>query len=68
MNDLATKKLWSSPNGDRWDLCRDASGYVFVLHRPNIPSGWRISRIGLSDFLAHGRSPEQLPNSKHSFR
>ena len=43
----------------RWHLCRDASGYVFVLHQPNIPSGGRTSRIELSDFLARGRGPEQ---------
>jgi hypothetical protein len=59
MNNLATKELYSSPNGDRWHLCRDASGYVFVLHQPNIPSGGRISRIDLSDFLARGGGPEQ---------
>ena len=59
MSNLATKELYSSPNGDRWHLCRDASGYVFVMHEPNIPSGGRISSIDLSDFLAHGRGPEQ---------
>jgi hypothetical protein len=59
MNNLAKKELYASPNGDRWHLCRDASGYVFVLHQPNIPSGGQISRIELSDFLARGRGPEQ---------
>jgi hypothetical protein len=59
MNDVATRELYESPNGDRWHLCGDASGYVFVLHQPNIPSGGRISRIELSDFLTHGRGPEQ---------
>jgi|SRR5689334_8920999 hypothetical protein len=59
MNDLAMRELYSSPNGDCWHLCRDASGYVFVLHQPNIPSGGRASRIELSDFVAHGRGPEQ---------
>jgi hypothetical protein len=59
MNNLATKELYSSPNGDRWHLCRDASDYVFVLHQPNIPSGGRISRIELSDFLARSHGPEQ---------
>jgi hypothetical protein len=53
------RELYSSPNGDCWHLCRDASGYVFVLHQPNIPSGGRASRIELSDFVAHGRGPEQ---------
>jgi hypothetical protein len=59
MNDLTTKELYSSPNGDCWHLCRDASGYVFVLHQPNIPSGGCSSHIELSDFLARGRGPEQ---------
>jgi hypothetical protein len=59
MNNLATKELYSSPNGDRWHLCRDASGYVVVMHQPNIPSGGRICRIELSDFLARRHSPEQ---------
>ena len=56
---LATKELYSSPNGDRWYLCRDETGNVFVLHQPNIPSGGQASRIEISDFLAHGRGPEQ---------
>ena len=59
MSNLAKKELYSSPNGDRWHLCRDSSGYVFVLHQPNIPSGGHVSRIELSDFLARGRGPEQ---------
>jgi hypothetical protein len=59
MNDLATKELYISPNGDCWHLCRDASGYVFVLHQANIPSGGQTSRIELSDFLARDRGPEQ---------
>ena len=59
MNNLDTKELYASPNGDRWHLCRDASGYVFVMHQPNIPSGGRVSRIELSNFLARGRGPEQ---------
>jgi hypothetical protein len=59
MNNLATRELYSSPNGDRWHLCRDASGDVFVLHQPNIPSGGLASRIELSDFLSRGRGPEQ---------
>jgi hypothetical protein len=41
MNNLATGELYSSPNGDRWHLCRDAPGDVFVLRQPNIP--WRAN-------------------------
>ena len=59
MNDIRTRELYASPNGDRWHLCKDASGTVFVVHQPNIPSGGNISRIELGDFLSRGRGPEQ---------
>ncbi len=50
MKDTQSRELYSSPNGDRWHLCKDASGRVFVLHQANIPSG---------DFLTRGYGPEQ---------
>jgi hypothetical protein len=59
MNATRTRELYSSPNGDRWHLCKDASGSVFVLHQANIPSGGQISQIELRDFLARGYGPEQ---------
>jgi hypothetical protein len=59
MTATRTRELYSSPNGDRWHLCKDASGRVFVLHQPNIPSGGQISQIELRDFLARGYGPEQ---------
>ena len=59
MKDIESRELYSSPNGDRWHLCKDASGRVFVLHQANIPSGGRISQIELGDFLARGYGPEQ---------
>ena len=59
MNDIRTTELYSSPNGDRWHLCKDASGRVFVLHQANIPSGGQTSHIELSDFLTRGYGPEQ---------
>ncbi|HEY7243264.1 MAG TPA: hypothetical protein VH678_05205, partial [Xanthobacteraceae bacterium] len=34
-------------------------GRLFVTHQANLPSGGRISRIELADFLAHGYGPEQ---------
>jgi hypothetical protein len=51
--------MYSSPNGDCWHLCKDASDRVFVLHRANIPSGGHTSQIELGDFLARGYGPEQ---------
>ena len=59
MNDPQMRELYSSPNGDRWLLCKDASGRVFVLHQANIASGGQISQIELADFLARGYGPEQ---------
>src|SRR5258708_30720809 len=59
MNATRTRELYSSPNGDRWHLCKDASGRVFVLHQANIPSGGQISQIELRDFLTRGCGPEQ---------
>ena len=45
MEEVRAIELYSSPNGDRWDLCRDTSGRVFVLHEANIPAGGQISQI-----------------------
>jgi hypothetical protein len=59
MNDIRTRELYSSPNGDCWHLCKDASDRVFVLHQANIPSGGHTSQIELDDFLARGYGPEQ---------
>jgi hypothetical protein len=59
MSEIKTKELYSSPNGDRWLLCKEQSGHVFVVHQPNVPSGGRISRVELGDFLSRGQGPEQ---------
>ena len=59
MKDTQSRELYSSPNGDRWHLCKDASGIVFVLHQANIPSGGQTPRIELGDFLTRGYGPEQ---------
>jgi hypothetical protein len=59
MNATQTRELYSSPNGDRWYLCKDRSDRVFVLHQANIPSGGQISQVELHDFLSRGYGPEQ---------
>jgi hypothetical protein len=59
MEKVRAIELYSSSNGDRWYLCRDTSGRVFVLHEANDPAGGRISQIELGDFLARGHGPEQ---------
>jgi hypothetical protein len=60
MTDIRTKELYTSPNGDRWHLCKEASGRLFVAHQANLPSGGHISRIELAEFLSRGYRPEQL--------
>jgi hypothetical protein len=53
------RELYSSPNGDRWYLARDAdSGQVFIRHEPNLPSGGQASRIEVGEFLGRGEGPE----------
>jgi hypothetical protein len=59
MENVRTRELYSSSNGDRWYLCRKTSGKIFVLHQANIPAGGRVSQIELGDFLARGCGPEQ---------
>jgi hypothetical protein len=59
MEHVQARELYSSSNGDRWLLCRNESGRVFVLHQANLPSGGRTSQIELGDFLARGHGPEQ---------
>jgi hypothetical protein len=46
------RELYSSPNGDRWLLAREAeSGRVFVRHIPNEPSGGKTTDIEIGAFL-----------------
>ncbi len=53
------RKLYASPNGDRWHLVRDASGEVLVRHEANLAAGGKVTDIAIADFLESGRGPEQ---------
>jgi hypothetical protein len=53
------RKLYSSPNGDRWYLIRDPSGAVFVRHEANLASGGHIEHVDIGTFLSDGQGPEQ---------
>jgi hypothetical protein len=53
------RKLYSSPNGDRWYLIREASGSVFVRHEANLASGGHVAHIEIGEFLSTGQGPEQ---------
>jgi hypothetical protein len=52
------RKLYSSPNGDRWHLIRDGSGKVLVRHEANLASGGHVAHIEIGTFLSSGRGPE----------
>ena len=63
MSDLQ-REIYHSENGDRWLLCRDDDGRVFVLHKANVSSGGTATKIELGDFLGRGRrapSIKRLP-------
>ena len=52
---IQTRNLYSSPNGDRWLLCRGTeTDRVFVRHEPNPPSGGRVSDFDIGTFLGRG--------------
>jgi hypothetical protein len=53
------RRLYSSPNGDRWYLIREPSGDVFVRHEANLASGGHVTHIAIGDFLSYGQGPEQ---------
>jgi hypothetical protein len=49
------RELYSSPNGDRWLLCRDTENErVFIRHEPNVPSGGQVSDLDIGTFLTRG--------------
>ncbi len=54
------RELYSSPNGDRWFLCRDpATANVLITHEANSPSGGHLTDIEIGGFLSGGqRNPE----------
>jgi hypothetical protein len=58
------RELYSSPNGDRWYLARDADlGQIFIWHEPTPPSGGKASRIEVGAFLSrnsHGPEYQEL--------
>lgn len=50
------REIYQSENGDRWSLCRDDNGRVFVLHKGNLASGGAATEIELEDFLGRGKA------------
>src|SRR5258707_4603792 len=50
------REIYHSENGDRWLLCREHDGRVFVLHKANVSSGGTATKIELGDFLGRGKA------------
>jgi hypothetical protein len=50
------REIYHSENGDRWLLCRDDDGRVFVLHKANVSSGDPATKIELGDVLGRGKA------------
>ncbi len=53
------RKLYSSPNGDRWYLIRDVADEVFIRHEANADSGGQVENLEVATFLGSGQGPEQ---------
>jgi hypothetical protein len=52
---IQTRELYSSPNGDRWLLCRESdTDRVFIRHEANRPSGGQVSETDIATFLSRG--------------
>jgi hypothetical protein len=49
------RDIYHSENGDKWFLCRDADGRVFVPHNANMSSGETVNKIELGDFKERQR-------------
>jgi hypothetical protein len=50
------REIYHSENGDRWLLCRDEDGRVFVLHKANVSSGGTATKIEIGDILGRGKA------------
>ena len=50
------REIYHSENGDRWLLCREDHGRVFILHKANLSSGGMTTEIELGDFLGRGKA------------
>jgi hypothetical protein len=59
------REIYLSENGDKWFLCRDEDGRVFVSHKANVSSGGTATKIELGDFLGRGKAgPEHQALSR----
>ena len=50
------REIYHSETGDRWLVCREHDGRVFVLHKANVSSGGAATKIELGDFPGKGKA------------
>lgn len=50
---MASRRIYASSNGDKWDLVREDDDRVFVLYTPNLDSGGLEIKYDLVAFLSH---------------
>ena len=60
------REIYHSENGDRWLLCRDNDGGVFVLHNANLSSSKRESTTVLRSSEIPRRMPGSAPSANIS--
>jgi hypothetical protein len=49
------REIYSSSNGDRWFLARDAvNGHAYIIHDPNQASGGKRTQVEVGTFLKDG--------------
>ena len=48
----SVRELYSSSNGDRWEVGRDELGRLVIIHTSNLSSGGKPKLMTVGDFLA----------------
>ncbi len=62
----SSQSIYESPNGDRWQLIRDAtSGRQFVQHEANPSSGGRVTETSVEEFLRRGATGPEHAALRH---
>lgn len=62
MDQLSSREIYVSSNGDHWLLVRDADGQVFVQHRAKPNSGGQQTLFQVGEFLS---SQLHTPERQH---
>lgn len=55
----ASKEIYTSSNGDRWELMIDGNGDPVVHHTPTVSSGGSSTHVEIGNFLTRDRGSPQ---------